>query len=697
MTHDPFDRLRGANPVPDESLPPAPMATADRIIGGRGATAPGRWPGWAVATAAAAAVLMVGGGWMLWLGRTGDTTAADPGVTFPVASATTDATPVTPLIETTAYLLNATGTGPVLVPVPRSISAPDDATAALDALLDGPTTAEETAGLYSSMPQADWLSIARIDGGTAVVRVSDALLAARYEALPPEALAQIVFTLTRLDGIDGVEFLLGDGEGTPGGVVAGTLQLVPQAEFTDYPFVDFPATRMTFEGFMPLAFVEAPSYDAFVTLPYAARGVANSIGNQVRLTLAGSDGATLWQDTVLATCGTPWSECRGESDWSIWEASIPSLDYTGYATLTAESFGSGVEIIDRRTYPLTIAPVGEAPSTTTTTMVAAGPAVPEELAVYLFMDSDSTFFVPGPYLVPAAWTTAVLSAPLTDPARQAMEWLLQGPLPGWAESIPAISTAIPAGTRLLGLEVADGIATVDLSGEFVSGGGSFSMRARLAQVVFTLTRFEDIDGVRFLVDGVPTTVFGGEGVIIDDPATREGFDDLLPAVMIETPMYGGSETGNPLVVSGTANVFEATVSLALVNNDGLILWEGFATATCGTGCRGDWSIEIPYSLPTDQLGAVIAWESSAQDGSQTNVREHPVWLTGADRPAEACSGGRVPDGLPEVAGLPAEASATRDALFAAARTCDWEALSSLLGPDTNTAFGTPQDPIQQWQ
>ena len=32
MSHDPFDRLRNANPLPDESLPPAPMETAEQIM-----------------------------------------------------------------------------------------------------------------------------------------------------------------------------------------------------------------------------------------------------------------------------------------------------------------------------------------------------------------------------------------------------------------------------------------------------------------------------------------------------------------------------------------------------------------------------------------------------------------------------------------------------------------------------------------
>ena len=70
---------------------------------------------------------------------------------------------------------------------------------------------------------------------------------------------------------------------------------------------------------------------------------------------------------------------------------------------------------------------------------------------------------------------------------------MAGPSSDEIAGTPAISTAIPEGTEVLAVDVADGLATVDLSGEYDDGGGSFGMFARLAQVVYTLTRLPEVN------------------------------------------------------------------------------------------------------------------------------------------------------------------------------------------------------------
>jgi hypothetical protein len=277
-----------------------------------------------------------------------------------------------------------------------------------------------------------------------------------------------------------------------------------------------------------------------------------------------------------------------------------------------------------------IAATSAPPTTAAATTIAPvdQPSIGDAV-VYFFVEDDGTQLGAGPYLIPVARPLAVLSHFVTDPAYEALNFLLIGTYPGEEEAGPALFSTIPEGTELLGLEVAGGIATVDLSAEFTAGDGS-ALRRRLAQVVFTLTRFPEIQSVHFLVEGEPLLSPVRTG--IPDPATRTDFEDLLPAILIESPVYRASGGENPLVVAGTANVFEAVVRLELLDQEGAVLWEGSTTATCGTGCRGSFSIEIPYQVGEGQFGTLVAWEASARDGSRTNVRRHPVWLSGSGEP-----------------------------------------------------------------
>jgi spore germination protein GerM len=113
-------------------------------------------------------------------------------------------------------------------------------------------------------------------------------------------------------------------------------------------------------------------------------------------------------------------------------------------------------------------------------------------------------------------------------ATVAMTELLAGPTAAEKTIWPAIDTAIPAGTKLLGVTVANRVAKVDLSGEFASGGGTFSVTARLAQVVYTLTQFPTVDAVEFYLNGARVDVFSSEGLILDGPQRLEDYDALLP-------------------------------------------------------------------------------------------------------------------------------------------------------------------------
>jgi germination protein M len=200
----------------------------------------------------------------------------------------------------------------------------------------------------------------------------------------------------------------------------------------------------------------------------------------------------------------------------------------------------------------------------------------------------------------------------------AMEDLLAGPTP--LEARAGVTTVIPAGTRLLGLTVSKGVATVDLSSEFESGGGSASMSARLAQVACTLDQFPTVKGVSFELDGQPVDVFSGEGIVLDHPVRCRDYEDLLPVILVEHPSIG-QRVESGITVSGSANVFEANVTVRVLDAGGTELSRGFTTATCGTGCRGTFSMDVDFEVTHEQAGTIVV---SDDDAAGTGKPPHEV-------------------------------------------------------------------------
>lgn len=238
---------------------------------------------------------------------------------------------------------------------------------------------------------------------------------------------------------------------------------------------------------------------------------------------------------------------------------------------------------------------------------------------YLFLD-DATGGDPA--LVPVL--REVAESPAT--ARAAMEALLGGPSIDERDARPRLRTMIPAETRLLGIEISDGLATVDLSGDFASGGGTFSLRGRLAQVVYTVTQFRSVDRVAFRLDGEAVTVFSSEGILLRKPATRATYrDDFLPPIFVDRPAWGGA-LPSPGRVTGLANVFEAQFRVAILDRRGRVLVDRPVLATAGTGTWGRFDVTLSYDVSTAQWGTLRVWDPSERDGSPESVREYPVHL-----------------------------------------------------------------------
>jgi germination protein M len=216
----------------------------------------------------------------------------------------------------------------------------------------------------------------------------------------------------------------------------------------------------------------------------------------------------------------------------------------------------------------------------------------------------------------------------TGVARAAMEALLDSDK--IRDTYPQIATAIPSGTKLLGISIKNGVATVDLSRDFESGGGSASAFFRLGQVVYTLTQFSTVRSVLFQVEGETVTTFGPEGIVLEGPQARRDFRDQLPTIFVDRPAFGAA-AGNPVRVTGSADVFEAAFRIAVLDASGKVLVDQHAMANCGAGCepRGTFDVTLRYNVPKGQWGKLRVYYGSAKDGSPQDIRDYPVWLTPA--------------------------------------------------------------------
>ena len=284
----------------------------------------------------------------------------------------------------------------------------------------------------------------------------------------------------------------------------------------------------------------------------------------------------------------------------------------------------------RRTVLVVVAAVALTLSSALGATDAKQPETDGAVVVYLLLDQPGG----GPFLVPVHRDTG---APPDGPAdaeralQTALEFLFEGPTPAESASLPAVSTAVPGGTVLLGVSISDGRATIDLTGAFEAGAGSATMFSRLGQLIYTATQFPDVEDVALELEGEPITAFSVEGIDLTPPIDRffvEGAG-VLPPIMVEAPAYGGRFEAR---VRGSATVGE--FSTQVYDGDGRLL----GSAVVDPGAVGRWTAFdalVPYVSLTEQFGIVLVEVKDEDEGDrEASLREHPVTLVRTPVPAE---------------------------------------------------------------
>jgi len=191
---------------------------------------------------------------------------------------------------------------------------------------------------------------------------------------------------------------------------------------------------------------------------------------------------------------------------------------------------------------------------------------------------------------------------------------------------PDAARVLPADTKILGIKVEQGLATVDFSPEVLKANvGSSGEALGIASMVNTLTEFPTIQEVSFTVDGqVEKGIdWWGHVGLYQQPFKRDLSNVFEPAIWVTAPIKDQIIT-SPVKISGNARVFEATVSYRIKDDNGNMLAQGFATATEGAPGRGDFTGELAFKPAGPGKGQIEVFEVSMKDGSDRNKVIIPV-------------------------------------------------------------------------
>lgn len=239
--------------------------------------------------------------------------------------------------------------------------------------------------------------------------------------------------------------------------------------------------------------------------------------------------------------------------------------------------------------------------------------VTEEVVVYYLKDyTDDIHLVREVHQV----------SELKDIKMAALEELITGP-----PRTEGAYQVLPENTKVRGIKVKDGLATVDFSREVLQANvGSKGESLGILSVVNTLAEFPDVEQVSFTVDGEVderTRDWWGHVGLYEQPFKPNLSEVWEPAIWVTSPKPG-EKVSSPLTVTGSAQVFEATVSFRLVTKEGIKLVEDFVTASAGAPERGTFKAVLEFRPPAAEDGYLEVFWNSPKDGSELDKVRVPV-------------------------------------------------------------------------
>jgi germination protein M len=197
--------------------------------------------------------------------------------------------------------------------------------------------------------------------------------------------------------------------------------------------------------------------------------------------------------------------------------------------------------------------------------------------------------------------------------------------PGFKEYFAVKATPNPSLIRIL-KEEGCGVDCSSYTELMLSDAIGFSGEALgIASIVNTLTEFPSIQKVQLTVDGDPEKGMDwwGHVGLYEQPFTRDISMVYEPVIWVTEPV-AQQQIKSPVIIKGTARVFEATVSYHLKDAEGNILGSGCTMASEGAPGRGEFEAELVFNPEQAGKGQLEVFEVSMKDGSEIHKIIIPV-------------------------------------------------------------------------
>lgn len=175
---------------------------------------------------------------------------------------------------------------------------------------------------------------------------------------------------------------------------------------------------------------------------------------------------------------------------------------------------------------------------------------------------------------------------------------------------------LPENTKVLGISINDGVATVDFSKDVKDFNTGASLESTSLQAIAnTLTEFNTIDEVKILVEGEEVETLWGH-VNLSSGNLKRNLDLVEEPIAWLDNLKDGDLLTTTTSIKGSMSVFENTLNYRLLDANKNVLVESYVNGKLNGKTRADFDFMIDFETPQTDTGILEFYAISAKDGDE---------------------------------------------------------------------------------